>query len=375
MPGVVDGWECNKPILNVRFVDFAAHYNLTMDIAPRRCPRYKGKKERCFRFIGENLMNAREFRSLEDFKQVLAWWVETHAMQREHPTVDRSIAQMLEEERPFLQPLPAHPYDTREVVMRIVDPYGMVSFYTNFYPVPGKHVGEMVYVCADHERLEVLDRGVHRLAEHQRLPDGAGIRPADPNPHRRRYDLTLLLERLGEWGEIAQAFGKRLQQKRRYSAAELSYILGLQMRWSADDIVQALAHAMSYDAYEARSIERILDARFPPRTLQSQIDDSARNRIRELMQRNPVQQRSLTDYGALRTGDISSMTTGDPSLAVHQNPPGQASGETPDSAPNPGDTPAGSVGPEASSGSAAADPESAGYPEASGDAQGTAGDP
>jgi len=26
MASVVDGWDCNQPILNIRFVDFAAYY-------------------------------------------------------------------------------------------------------------------------------------------------------------------------------------------------------------------------------------------------------------------------------------------------------------------------------------------------------------
>jgi hypothetical protein len=34
MPGVVDGWECNQPILNIRFVDFAAYYRFAVH---RRC--------------------------------------------------------------------------------------------------------------------------------------------------------------------------------------------------------------------------------------------------------------------------------------------------------------------------------------------------
>jgi transposase len=35
MPGVVDRWECGRPILNVRFVDFAAYYRFAVHIAPR----------------------------------------------------------------------------------------------------------------------------------------------------------------------------------------------------------------------------------------------------------------------------------------------------------------------------------------------------
>jgi transposase len=301
MPGVVDRWECNQPILNVRFVDFAAYYNFSMDIAPRAYGQYKGKKERTFRYLNENLFNGRKFSSLEEFREVLAWWIPTHAMQQKHPRTQRLIEQMLEEERPSLKPLPARPYDTRDVCIRMVDPYGLVQYQTNYYPVPGNHAGEMVYVCADHQRLEVLDRRAHRLAEHQRHPDGAGVKPAAPDPHRRRLDITLLLEKLISWGEIAHVFARRLQQKKRSPALELDYILGLQMRWSADDIVRALSHAMNYDAYDARAVERILEARFKPRTLQAQIADSTRARIRELMRDSPVQQRSLTDYPSLRS--------------------------------------------------------------------------
>lgn len=335
MAGVVDRWECGKPILNVKFVDFAAHYGFAVDVSPRGYPQYKGKKERTFRYVKDNLLNGRKFSSIEELREVLAWWITNRALQRPHPRTGLPIAQMVEEERPFLKPLPAHPYDTREVVIRLVDPRGLALLETNGYPVPDKYIGQVVYICADQERVEVLDRGVHRIAVHERLPDGARIIPIARNPHRRRYDLTLLLERLAEWGEIAQAFGKRLQQKQRYSAQELSYIINLQLRWSADDIVKALAHAMNYGAYEAASIERILEARFTPRTLQSQIADSARNRVRELMRHNRVQQRLLTDYKALKTGDTPSVTTGDTSLAAHQEHADQGSGQAPDSDPGP----------------------------------------
>lgn len=310
MAGVVDRWECDQPILNVRFVDFAAYYHFSADIAPRGCPRYKGKTERPFWFVELNLLNGRTFGSLEEFKEVLAWWITERALRRPHPLTKRPLAQMLEEERPFLQPLPVRPYDTREVVIRLVDTYGFVHHQTNFYRVPGEHIGELVYVCADLERLEVFDRGIHRLAEHERLPDGAGLRRGEADPRRRRYDLTLLLERLAAWGEVAEIFGQRLRQKKRYPGPELNHIIGLQLTWSAEDIVQALNHAMSYDAYDARAVERILEARFKPRSLQAQIAETTRSRIREVMQEHPVQQRPLTHYTALRVGDTSSPNTG-----------------------------------------------------------------
>ena len=46
MPGVVDRWECDEPVLNARYVDFAAYYGFAGLIAPRACPQWKAIAER-----------------------------------------------------------------------------------------------------------------------------------------------------------------------------------------------------------------------------------------------------------------------------------------------------------------------------------------
>lgn len=303
MPGVVDRWECGQPILNVRFVDFAAYHNFAVHIAPRGDGAYKGKVERPFRFIDENLMNGRTFRSREEFRATLAWWRDAHAMQRPHPKTGRRIAEMLDEERRFLQPLPTRPYDTRDVVQRLVDSTAHILYATNLYPVPEDHIGELVYVCVGPERLEVFDRGVHRLAELARLPDGAGLTQASDRRKRSRHDLAILHERFRAWGPAAEDFATRLRERKRFPGAELNHIVGLIVTWSADDIVKALEHATRYDAYDARAVERILEARHKPRRLAEQIADATRGHIREVMKDHPVEQRTLSSYATLRDGD------------------------------------------------------------------------
>jgi transposase len=303
MPGVVDRWECERPILNVRFVDFAAYYGFAVHIAPRGDGAYKGKVERPFRYVDENLFNGRTFHSIEELREQLAWWTANKALQRPHPRTNRPLHEMLDEERPYLQALPRRPYDTRDVVQRLVDSTAHVLHATNLYPVPEEHIGELVYVCVGPERLEVFDRGVHKLAELARLPDGAGqIHPSD-RVKRSRYDVTLLAERLSAWGPSAEDFAKKLRTRKRYPGPELSHILGMQLTWSADDIVSALEHAMRYDAYDVRAVERILEARFKPRRLAEQIADATRGHIREVMKGHPVEQRPLSSYETLRTGD------------------------------------------------------------------------
>lgn len=303
MAGVVDGWECNRPILNIRFVDFAAYYRFAVHISPRRYPKYKGKVERPFRYLDENFCNGRTFKSREEFREGLAWWRDAHAMKRPHPQTGRPIAEMLEEERRYLQPLPRVPYDTRDVVQRLVDSTAHILYETNLYPVPEEQIGELVYVCVGPDRLEAFDRGVHRLAELERIPDGAGQTQKSDRRKRGRYDVALLQERFKAWGPSAEDFATKLRLRKRTPGPELDHILTLQVTYSTDDVVTALEHATAYGAFDARAVERILEARFKPRRLAEQIADVTRRQIREAMKEQPVEQRALSSYETLRTGD------------------------------------------------------------------------
>ena len=305
MPGVVDRWEANQPILNIRFVDFAAYYNFAVHIAPRGDGAYKGGVERPFRYHEENLLNGRTFHSFEHYREKLAWWVRERAMQRPHPQTQRPLTEMLAEEQPYLQPLPARPYDTRDVVIRLVEATGHVRHETNLYRVPDEHIGNLMYVCVGPDHLEIVDRSVHRIARYERLPDGARQRTGEDRfgRRRRRYDLILLTDRLNAWGEVAAAFAHRMRSRKRYAGPELSHVLDLQLTWSIDDIVGALEHAMRYEAYDARAVQRILEARYTPRTLAEQVAEVTRDRIQDAMKDHPVGIRPLTSYTALRHGD------------------------------------------------------------------------
>ena len=303
MSGVVDGWEAGQPILNIRFVDFAAYYRFAVHVSPRRYPKYKGKVERPFRYLDENFCNGRTFRSREEFREGLAWWRDTHAMQRPHPVTGRLLAEMLDEERPYLQPLPRIPYDTRDVVQRHVDSTAHILYETNLYPVPEKHLGQLVYVCVGPDRLEVFDRGVHAIAEHARIPDGAGQTAASDRKRRGRYDITLLHERFVAWGPTAEDFATKLRLRKRTPGPELDHILKLQVTWSVDDIIASIEHATKYGAFDGRAVGRILEARFRPRRLAEQIADATRTQIRDAMREYPVEQRALSTYETLRLGD------------------------------------------------------------------------
>lgn len=304
MPGVVDRWELDEPVLNIRFVDFAAYYDFAVLISPRAMPRFKGKVERPFLFAELNLLNGREFHSLQQFQETLVWWTRERALKLPHPDTGQPRWRMVEEERPYLQPLPAHPYDTRDVLVPVVDAYGFATCLTNRYRLPDKYIGERVYACIGVDHIEFFDRTVHRINDYERLPDGAGLEVGG-GKRKARHDIGLLADRLATWGDEATLFAARLSEQQRCSGAHMAHLLGLQVQWSLDDIVAAIRHALDYQAYDAKAIERILDARFLPRRLDEQIGDATRKQVRTMMAAHPVVQRSLDQYETLKQGDPS----------------------------------------------------------------------
>lgn len=328
MPGVVDRWECDQPILNVRYVDFAAHYGYTAVIAPRACPQWKASCERRFRFHEENLLNGRTIRGLDSYRELLEWWQREKAMRRAHPDHRREIGQVLEEERPYLRPLPAKPYDTRDVVVRIVSPTGHAHYLTNEYSLPDGHVGKRVYVCVDAERVEICDDRARVLIEHERLADGAGIRmPQIGSAIRRgKYDLDSLVDRLAEWGEVAADFAGSVRRARRYAGPELVRLLNLQLEWTLDDVVAAMKHARDYGCFEVRAVQRILEARFTPRRFEQLMAESTRRRIQDVMKAHPIGRRPLESYVSLRQGDRPAPSEREEQHESEAEPRGRADG-------------------------------------------------
>jgi len=300
MPGVVDRWELDEPVLNLRAVDFAAYYGFSYHIAPRGDGAYKGKVERVFRFVEESLFNARRFHTLDELNATTDWWLSHKANGRPNRTTGRRPDEAWADDLACLQPLPTHPYDDRELAFRLNDDYGYVRFDGNFYRAKGVQVGAWVYVRASEDTVALFDVAARPLATHPRAPRGALQRvPPPPTDRPRRLPTSELLRRFETWGTTAATYARRVADRRRYARVELGRILDLQRLYSAEDLLSAIEHAMRYAAYEARAIKRILQATAKPRTLHDHLAQRARQQIRQAMDQAPVRQRGVEDYARL----------------------------------------------------------------------------
>src|SRR5262245_1263449 len=84
MKVVVTGYDGDQPIYNTRFLAFATYYGFQPWACRPHRPQTKGKIERPFSSISQNLLNDRTFTSLEHLNQVTAQWLVQTADVRFH---------------------------------------------------------------------------------------------------------------------------------------------------------------------------------------------------------------------------------------------------------------------------------------------------
>jgi transposase len=259
-----------------RLLELAGHYH----VAPRPCTpgraNEKGKIERQIQSLRHAFFAARTFADVDDLNAQFRRWRDEVAHQRPHPEQrDRTVAEVLAEERLHLLPLPAHPFET-DVMRTVVSgktPY--VRFDRNSYSIPHTHVRRPLTLLASPTTVRVI-AGAEEIARHGRSYDTgqiieqaahvlalvAATRQDNPSSARDRLRLAVpavatLLERLAARGESLRVHIARL--------------LALLDDYGPQELAAAIAGALERDALGAGAIAHLLETRRRQRGLKPPI--------------------------------------------------------------------------------------------------------
>jgi transposase len=300
MKVVVTGYDGEEPVYNTRFLAFATHYGYRpLACRPRRS-QTKGKVERPFYYVEKNLLNARTFQSLEHLNDVTATWLKEVADVRIHRETKQRPVDRFAEEASHLIPLPAHPYDTAEVVYRCVSAEGLIAYGQNRYSVPWRHIGLTLPVRVTETELIIYGPQIEEVARHplfSRHLTGQAIRlklhqPSDDS--EKKYEV--LKTRYDELGEAASRFFAELVKRRRYGKAEAHKILALLETYHRHDLLAAIERAVRYGAYSQSAIERILAVTATPKTALDRLAEKEQKQLDALFKDPSVQPRSGKEY-------------------------------------------------------------------------------
>lgn len=299
---VVARWEGTQPIYNPRFLAFAAHYEFRPR-AVRGNPNAKPRVERSFWDFERSFLNGRSFRDLDDMRAQLEVWLNSIVDPRRrhgHTCLERFA-----EEQPKLLPLPRHPYDTARVVYRVCSIDGFVDWEGNRYALPYEHVTDILPVRITQKELFIYAADLKCIARHELAPRGGGhkLDPAGLHPlpgGRSPIDLDQLAGAFQGLGQGGTVFFRLLSAgPPRVWGHQARCILCLRARYDTADLDTALAHAARFGAFEHRAVERILEARSAPRTLDEYVAEDTARRLEQVLGAPRTQSRDLTEYDRL----------------------------------------------------------------------------
>ncbi len=154
-----------------RFLELSAHYHFATRPCNPRAGWEKGRVERTIQYVRHSFFAARPFTTLADFNRQALEWRNQVAHQRPWPGDDsRTVAQVFQEEKLHLLPLPAHPFSCDLVRTVYADKTLCVRFDLNDYSVPPQSLGRALTLVASPTLVRLLD-GPMEIASHRRSYD------------------------------------------------------------------------------------------------------------------------------------------------------------------------------------------------------------
>jgi len=272
---VVGRLSQGKVLWNARFLEFARHYGFEPFACAVRDPDRKGKKEKSFRLVWDDLLKGTDFASWDDLQQACRVWLDETpdvGNLRVHGTTRRVPNEAFGEEHELLIRLPNERFAVFELTVRSVDQDSTLSIRGTRYTVPAALAMRCIPVRLYAEHFEVLDphgriafsRRYARDEEHGRLL-------IDPT----HYALLPRRPREGGSGErIDQAFLRRFPalaslcdglklRFRGLAPIQIRALLRLVDRFGEPAFLAAATRAQDYRRFDARAVERILERDHP----------------------------------------------------------------------------------------------------------------
>ena len=244
----------------------SAHYHFE----PRPCAPYrgneKGKVERAIRYLRENFFPARTYADLVDLNGQLAHWIIDTAHARPAPgdPQGRSVAALLDQERPLLLPLPGAPFPTPHALQLTSGKTPYLRIDRNDYSIPHTLVGRPLTVRLSDERVRIFDEEGALVAEHVRSFDAGALveipaHLAALRAHKHHARELRGRDELTRQCPSAKRFFGALIERNTPLQSEARALLVLCERYGAAAVERALAACLDQGLASAHSVERRLD--------------------------------------------------------------------------------------------------------------------
>lgn len=253
------------PVLNPRYAEFANHYGFTVKPCNVGKANEKGRVENAVGYVKKNFLAGLQLPDFAALNPAAEHWRDTVANVRLHGAVHKRPVDLFEQERRFLVPLPANPYDIATVKQMRASSQFRICLDTNRYSVPAKLAGQRLTVKTYPDRLCIY-HGNDLVARHKRCYDRhQDIEDPDhPKPllqQRLKARNQKLLGRFLALCPNASGYYEQLAQRRLNPDWHVRKIVALADIYGDDPVARAIDDALHFNAFSCQYIENICDQR------------------------------------------------------------------------------------------------------------------
>ena len=243
-------------ILNRSYHEMAEHYGTAIiparPVKPKDKPNAEGTVKVLETWILAALRN-RKFFTFQELNKAIHKKLEEFNAKPFQKKKGSRLSAFLEEERDFLMPLPASPYETAVWSTATIQPDYLITVGNSKYSVPYEFIGKKVDIRAAENSIEVFYHG-DRIASHVRkmyAPEPIYLPEHMPENHRKFLEYNT--ESFLDWGKSMGhsthlvikhfLFMHKVEQQGYKSCASL---MKLADRYGTDRLENACAKALSY---------------------------------------------------------------------------------------------------------------------------------
>ena len=253
-----------EPQLNPKLRSFAEHYGtIIMPARPYRATD-KGKVESGVKYVKNNALKGKDFKSLAQVNEHLQWWTAHIADKRIHGTTKRQVGVHFEEsEKSALRALPQSLFPSFEEGTRSVHRDSYIEVKGAYYEVPAQHIGKQVWARWDSTMVRVFDTKMQPIVSHSRLEKGKYTRVLGVGGCRGTVEQSVGYFRgkvigMGEhtlaWADAMIALDKNRALRR------LQGLLSFKGKYPKAKINDAARKACIHGQYSLRDLRRWIEA-------------------------------------------------------------------------------------------------------------------
>jgi len=251
------------PDLNPLYQAMLKHYEVVADPARVRDPNRKGTVENGIKYTQNTALKGRKFETLEAQNAWLMHWEDRWASRRIHGRIKRQVAELFQEEKPYLQPLPLSSFRYFQQETRTVYDDGTIQVGNSYYAANPAPLDKKVVVRIYDDQVEILNlvsMEVIRRHPKSRRPGSLMMDPADRifNPSRETDRLLAQAECIGPHTfDLCETWFKeegRSGQRRMYG------LVNLVRHYAACHVEKAAEMAKRHGLRSSKAIRRIVES-------------------------------------------------------------------------------------------------------------------